>query len=167
MGEKIISVNGVIPTLGGKAIVSAAGGGGSGVEVIADITLTEEADHIYVTADTSGNPFVLDYAEFDVSIIPTSSNASEAALSMRTNANTAAKGGTFSDFIRMFRSSGAKQFCGGRLYANQCIFGELNTTQGGSVHNYNNIDWNTITAFYFYGGVFGVGSRIVVKGRRV
>lgn len=144
------------------------GGGGGGMETILDITLTEETDHIYVTTDADGNALSLDELHFDAYVVPTASNAAEAALSIRTNFNTAAKGGTNSSLIRVFRPSGAKQFVGGTLYANACINGSLFGTQSDRAFPYVGDVFDTpLTALYLYGGVFGVGSHIVVKGHKV
>jgi hypothetical protein len=140
-------------------------------ETIVDLTTTEEVTAITITSDADGKPFELREAVVEVSITKTNSNTNESALQLRTNVNTAAKGGTNTSAIRMFRP--------GTSGSNSCLY-KLSCRDRfihGTVYNpgnmanqvagyYNENAYSAISALYFSGGTFGVGSRILIKGVR-
>jgi hypothetical protein len=143
--------------------------GGGEWETIADITTTEEVSSIAITSDLDGNAFQLSEAIISVSISGTASNTSEAALTIYTNQHGSG-GGSNSKATRMFRGSG-KQVCGYHLMSNGGI-------TLGTIHNIGNSaeamsgyfkswDSESLRAFYFDGGIFGVGSNITIKGVRL
>lgn len=150
--------------------VDMASGGGSEWEDIVDITTTEEVTSINITTDKDGNAFSLLEADVYIFVVKTDTNTAEAALKIRTNFNTAAKGGDNTMATRMFRpGSGGGQTVGMTLNCRSGnIKGVINNI--GNVTNatsgYFNINAETLTAMFLSGGTFGVGSRVIIKGVR-
>lgn len=151
-------------------IPKGADGEGETWETIADITTAEEVSLIAIEKDTEQNDFSLVAAEILVIIVNTLSNTEENALVLSTNLNTSVSGGRNSAAKRMFRvSSSGSTACTYNLFAHsESIRGFVNNiaNTNSNIGGYYNGSWNTITAFYFGGGVFGVGSRILVRGVR-
>lgn len=139
-------------------------------EVINEIITTEEIQKISIDVDSDGNAFRLSEAVVEVSIVSTESNASDAALQIRVNADSNSYGATNTAANRMFRGSGGPFECAYRLHARgDWTMGELynpgNDTSGIKGY-FNRTAPDNIVSFYFSGGTFGVGSRIAVKGVR-
>ena len=144
-------------------------GGGDVWEDIVDITTTEEVTTVAITEDLNGNPFSLVEAEVTVYIMGTESNTADAALSIRTNYHSAAKGGTNSLATRMFRASGGPYKIGLHLMCHsENIRGTIQNIGNGqnTAGAYWNPNFNRFQALYLYGGTFGVGSRVVIRGVR-
>ena len=145
------------------------GSSGETWETIVDVTITEEVTVMKITEDINGNPFSLVEAEIDIYIMGTESNAGDAALSIRTNMNTAAKGGTNSLATRMFRTSGGPYKLGMHLTCHsENIRGTIHNIGNGqnNAASYWNPNFSRFESLYLYGGIFGVGSRVLIRGIR-
>ena len=144
-------------------------GGCSEWEDIVDITTTEEVTRIMIEQDSDGNPLSLIEADILVEINGTPTNTSEAALTIRTQVNTAAKGGTNSLATRMFRSSGTFRVMiklSGRSGLIHGLINNIGNTTGATAGYCNQNVPAPLSMIYFYGGTFGVGSRVVIRGIR-
>lgn len=144
---------------------------GETIETIADVTTTEEVTEINITTDTDGNPFALRYAHILVEVVCTDTNTAEAALRIRTNANSAALGGTNTSATRVFRplsTSVESTKTPIVLLCDTSIVGFINNigNTGANSIGYTNLAYDALTALYLSGGTFGVGSRVVIKGIR-
>ena len=145
-------------------------GGAEKWETIFDLTTTEEVEKIAITADEAGNAFCLSEVVVEVSVVSTESNSEEKPLQIRVNADSNAFGATNTAASRIFRSTGGPFSCAYRLHCRgQRVMGEIynisNDTSGIKGY-FSNHATDGVIAFYFAGGVFGVGSRIMVKGVR-
>lgn len=144
---------------------------GETIETIADVTTTEEVTEINITTDTDGNPFALRYAHILVEVVCTDTNTAEAALRIRTNANSAALGGTNTSATRVFRPPSPNMESTKTpivLLCDTSIVGFINNigNAGSNSVGYTNLAYDSLTALYLSGGTFGVGSRVVIKGIR-
>ncbi|MGN1082001.1 MAG: hypothetical protein ACI4SJ_00510 [Candidatus Avispirillum sp.] len=138
-------------------------------ETIADITTEEEVTSLTINTDLNGDPFELVEAEAFISIAYTDSNTSDAALTIRTNKNSAALGGTNSVATRMFRAGTGSSLLGIKFSCRAgAIFGTLYNVGNviSNIYGYFNSNFSTLNALYLYGGTFGVGSHIVIRGIR-
>lgn len=151
------------------AFGSGGGGGGEVWEDIVDITTTEEVTQLSITTDKDGNPFELVAADIAIFVQETPTNSSDAALSIRTNVDSNAKGGTNTSATRMFR--GGTGTCKTALTLNCRSAGikgaiyNIGNTPSSTAGYYNEI-FNTFTALFLFGGTFGIGSRVIIKGVR-
>ena len=142
---------------------------GEVLETIADITTEEEVTSLTIDTDLNGNPFELVEAEAFINIAWTDSNTSEAALTIRTNKNSAALGATNSIATRMFRpGTGSTSLAIKFSSIAGVIVGTLYNVSNlsSSISGYYNSNFSTLNALFLYGGTFGIGSRIVIRGIR-
>ena len=152
----------------GTVAWSTPSSGAGGMEIIASGELPEDSTMLEISTDNAGNEFELVEAILFVSGAVSETNTTNGALSLRTNINSAAKGGSATTIAGFFRKATPKKFqihlvCAGEITGA--------TYYNGSLVGYENGDFESITKFYLFGTdangkTFGAGTKYLVKGVR-
>lgn len=133
-------------------------------ELISSGTLTEEVSLLAITG------FSCSKVALSMTVKGSAKNASESALSVRTNLNSGDFGGTDSSLTQIFKrsSSGAVDVNAMLEMKNRWITGQLFSSSGVSANYINQNKYDKITAMYLQpktsGIVFGVGTTYELWG---
>lgn len=153
-------------TDGSVAWNTPSGGSGGGMEIIASGELSEDATLLEISTDNDGNAFELTEAVLFVGGAVSEANTTNGHMTLRTNINSAAKGGTGTTITGFFRNSNPKKYqihlvCAG-------VITGLSFYDGNS-KGYVNNNFDTITKIFLFGTddngkTFGAGTTYLLKG---
>lgn len=153
-------------TDGSVAWNTPSGGSGGGMEIIASGELSEDATLLEISTDNDGNAFELTEAVLFVGGAVSEANTANGNMSLRTNINSAAKGGGGSTIPGFFRKANPKKYqihlvCAGEITGASYY--------NGSLVGYENKNFDTITKIFLFGTdsngkTFGTGTSYILKG---
>ena len=145
-------------------------GGGGGFEVIASGELTEETTQITISADNDGTPFELSLAALGLKIEGSAANSGNGTVRIRTNTNSAAKGGQH-NFVNGIRQSGSGANIDLMIAGTNSLHTSAWSSCEGAINGALNANYEKLSAIYITGidtgkQTFGVGTRWVLRGIR-
>ncbi len=153
-------------TDGSVAWNTPSGGSGGGMEIIASGELSEDKTLLEISTDNDGNAFELTEAVLFVGGAVSEANTTNGNMSLRTNVNSAAKGGVGTLITGFFRNASPKKYqihlvCAGVITGTSFY--------NGSVTGYVNDHFDTITKIFLFGTdangkTFGAGTTYILKG---
>ena len=153
-------------TDGSVAWNTPSGGSGGGMEIIASGELSEDATLLEISTDNDGNAFELTEAVLFVGGAASEANTTNGSMILRTNINSAAKGGTGTVIAGFFRNANPKKYqihlvCAGVITGASFY--------NGSLTGYVNDNFDTITKIFLFGTdsngkTFGAGTTYLLKG---
>ena len=153
-------------TDGSVAWNTPSGGSGGGMEIIASGELSEDKTLLEISTDNDGNAFELTEAVLFVGGAVSEANTTNGNMSLRTNVNSAAKGGVCTLITGFFRNASPKKYqihlvCAGVITGTSFY--------NGSVTGYVNDHFDTITKIFLFGTdangkTFGAGTTYILKG---
>lgn len=153
-------------TDGSVAWNTPSGGSGGGMEIIASGELSEDATLLEISTDNYGNAFELTEAVLFVGGAVSEANTTNGNMNLRTNINSAAKGGAGTTITGFFRNASPKKYqihlvCAGMITGA--------TFYNGSLTGYLNESFDTITKIFLFGTdangkTFGAGTTYLLKG---
>ena len=153
-------------TDGSVAWNTPSGGSGGGMETIASGVLSEDATLLEISTDNDGNAFELTEAVLFVEGAVSEANTTKGNMTLRTNINSAAKGGTGTTIPGFFRNAYPKKYqihlvCAGEITGASYY--------NGSLMGYENNNFDTITKIFLFGTdangkTFGAGTTYILKG---
>ena len=143
-----------------------SGGSGGGMEIIASGALSEDATLLEISTDNDGNAFELTEAVLFVEGAVSEANTTNGTMNLRTNINSAAKGGSGTHITGFFRNASPKKYqihlvCAGVITGASFY--------NGSLIGYENNSFDTITKIFLFGTdangkTFGAGTTYLLKG---
>lgn len=155
-------------TDGSVAWNTPSGGSGGGMEIIASGELSEDATLLEISTDNDGNAFELTEAVLFVGGAVSEANTTNGSMTLRTNINSAAKGGGGTIIAGFFRNAAPKKYqihlvCAGVITGASFY--------NGSSTGYVNDNFDTITKIFLFGTdangkTFGAGTTYILKGVR-
>ena len=153
-------------TDGSVAWNTPSGGSGGGMEIIASGELSEAATLLEISTDNDGNAFELTEAVLFVGGAVSEANTANGNMTLRTNINSAAKGGGGTIIAGFFRNASPKKYqihlvCAGVITGTSFY--------NGSMTGYVNDHFDTITKIFLFGTdangkTFGAGTTYILKG---
>lgn len=153
-------------TDGSVAWNTPSGGSGGGMEIIASGELSEDKTLLEISTDNDGNAFELTEAVLFVGGAVSEANTTNGNMIMRTNINSAAKGGGGTLITGFFRKANPKKYqihlvCAGVITGASFY--------NGSSTGYVNDNFDTITKIFLFGTdtdgkTFGAGTTYLLKG---
>lgn len=151
---------------GSAAWNTPSGGSGGGMEIIASGELSEDKTLLEISTDNDGNAFELTEAVLFVGGAVSEANTTNGNMTMRTNVNSAAKGGDGTLITGFFRNASPKKYqihlvCAGVITGASFY--------NGSMTGYVNNHFDTITKIFLFGTdangkTFGAGTTYILKG---
>lgn len=151
---------------GSAAWNTPSGGSGGGMEIIASGELSEDKTLLEISTDNDGNAFELTEAVLFVGGAVSEANTTNGNMSLRTNINSAAKGGGGTLISGFFRNASPKKYqihlvCAGVITGTSFY--------NGSMTGYVNDHFDTITKIFLFGTdangkTFGAGTTYILKG---
>ncbi len=153
-------------TDGSVAWNTPSGGSGGGMETIASGELSEDVTLLEISTDNDGNAFELTEAVLFVGGAISEANTTNGNMTLRTNINSAAKGGTGTTIPGFFRNASPKKY---QIHL-VCV-GEITGASfyNGNLVGYENNNFDTITKIFLFGTdangkTFGAGTSYILKG---
>lgn len=153
-------------TDGSVAWNTPSGGSGGGMEIIASGELSEDKTLLEISTDNDGNAFELTEAVLFVGGAVSEANTTNGNMNLRTNINSAAKGGGGTLITGFFRNASPKKYqihlvCAGVITGASFY--------NGSMAGYVNDNFDTITKIFLFGTdangkTFGAGTTYILKG---
>lgn len=151
---------------GSAAWNTPSGGSGGGMEIIASGELSEDKTLLEISTDNDGNAFELTEAVLFVGGAVSEANTTNGNMNLRTNINSAAKGGNGTLIAGFFRNASPKKYqihlvCAGVITGTSFY--------NGSMTGYVNDHFDTITKIFLFGTdangkTFGAGTTYILKG---